>query len=68
MVCNTAFLESTAEKFSYIIFDTHRRKNDCKVFIGIVTQRSLLYDLCGQLVVWEDHFRKRLEVSVHGSG
>ena len=51
VVRNTAFLEGTAEELSHVIFDTHRRKNDGEFFIGIVTKRSLLYDLCGKLVM-----------------
>ena len=51
MVCGTAFLEGTAEKFRYVIFDTHCRKNNGKILIRVLSQRSLLYDLCGQLIV-----------------
>ena len=53
MVCSTAFLEGTAEKFRYVIFDTHCRENNGKIFIRVLSQRSLLYDLCSQLVVWK---------------
>ena len=48
-----ALFESTAEKFSDIVFNTHCSKHDCKVLIGIITQRSLLYDLCGKFVMRE---------------
>ena len=47
----TAFLEGTAEELSDIVFDTHRCEHDGEFFIGVVTQRSLLYDLCGKLIV-----------------
>ena len=53
VIRSTAFFESTAEKFCNIVFNTHSCKNDCKVFIGITAQRSLLYDLCSQLVMWK---------------
>ena len=47
----TAFLKGPAEEFCNIVFNTHSGKYDCKLFIGIISQRCLLYDLCCQLVV-----------------
>ena len=51
MVGSTAFLKGTAEKFSYVIFYAHCCKYNGKVFIGVASQRSLLYDLRSKFVV-----------------
>ena len=51
MVCNTALLEGSAEEISYVMLDTHCGEYDGEIFIGTAAQGSLLYDLCGKLVV-----------------
>ena len=53
VVCSSAFLEGTAEKFCDIIFDTHCCENNGKFFIRAFSQGCLLYDLCSQLIVWK---------------
>ena len=53
VVRNTAFFESLAEEFCYVIFNTHSCENDRKFFIGIITKRSLFYDLSCQTVMWQ---------------
>ncbi len=47
----TALLKGSAEELCYVIFNTHSCKYNGKVLIRICTQRSLLYDLCSQLIV-----------------
>ena len=51
MIGGSAFLKGTAEKFCHIIFNAHCCENNGKFLIGILSQRGLLYDLCGQLIV-----------------
>ena len=51
MIGNTALFEGFAEEFGNIVFDTHCSEYDCKFLIGVVSQRSLLYNLCSQLVM-----------------
>ncbi len=51
MVGNTAFFKSIAEEISDIMLYTHSGKYNRKLFIGIITKRSLLYDLCRKLVM-----------------
>ena len=51
MVGYAAFLKGPAEKFRYVVFYTHCRKDNGEVFITVPSQRSLLYDLGRQLVM-----------------
>ena len=51
MVCNTALLKGSAEEISYVMLDTHCGEYDGEILIRAAAQRSLLYDLCGKLVV-----------------
>ena len=51
MVCNTALLKGSAEEISYVMLDTHCGEYDGEILIRAAAKRSLLYDLCGKLVV-----------------
>ena len=51
MVCNTALLKGSAEEISYVMLDTHCGEYDGEILIRAAAQRSLLYNLCGKLVV-----------------
>ena len=53
MVGNTAFFKSIPEEISDIMLDSHSGKYNSKLFIGIIPQRGLLYDLCRKLVMRE---------------
>ena len=46
-----AFLKGTAEKFCHIVFDAHGGEHDREFFIAVAAEGSLLYDLCGKLVM-----------------
>ena len=47
----SAFLEGPAEEFCYVILYTHCCKDNGKVLIIVASQRSLLHDLGGKLVM-----------------
>ena len=49
----TAFFKCALEKFRNVMLDTHRSKYNSKFFIGIISERSLFYNLSGKLVVWK---------------
>ena len=51
VVGNAAFFKSSAEEVGNIMFDTHGGKYNGKFFIGIISERRLLYDLGCQLVM-----------------
>ena len=51
VVCNTAFFKGSAEEICHIVFDAHGGKYNGKFFIGIISERRLLYDLGCQLVM-----------------
>ena len=51
MICHTAFLKCLTEEFRHIVLHTHCSEYNCELFIRIVTKRSLLYDLCRELVM-----------------
>ena len=59
----------TAEEFGNIVFDTHCSEYDCKFLIGVVSQRSLLYNLCSQLIMGKSVSRedRKLLASDQGS-
>ena len=67
MVGNTAFFKSIPEEISDIMLDSHSGKYNSKLFIGIIPQRGLLYDLCRKLVMRGVRFLRKSEVSVRGS-
>ena len=50
---NTALFKGAAEEISHIVFDTHSGEYDSEFLVRILSQRSLLYDLCSQLIVWK---------------
>ena len=51
VVGNAAFLKSMAEEISYVMFNAHGGKYDREFLIRVFSKRSLLYNLCSQLVV-----------------
>ena len=53
VVGNSAVFKSAAEEISNIMLNTHCGKYNRKLFVGIFSQRSLFYNLCGKLVVWK---------------
>ena len=50
---NTTLFKGAAEEISHIVFDTHSGEYDSEFLVRILSQRSLLYDLCSQLVMWK---------------
>lgn len=51
MIGNAAVFKGSAEKVSYVMFYAHSGKDDGKLFLGILSQRSLFYDLGRKLVM-----------------
>ena len=51
MICHTAFLKCLTEEFCHVMLDSHRTEYNRKLFIRIVSKRSLLYDLCRELIM-----------------
>ena len=51
MIRNSAFFESSFEKFGYVVLYAHSGKYNREFFVGIVSQRGLLYDLSSQLIM-----------------
>ena len=51
VICNAAFLKGMPEEISNVMFDAHSGKYNGKLFVGILTEGSLFYNLCRQLVV-----------------
>ena len=48
---NTAFLKGAAEEISHIMLNAHGSKDNGKFLVRIITQRSLLNNLCSQLIM-----------------
>ena len=47
------FIQKYSGRISDIMLDSHSGKYNSKLFIGIIPQRGLLYDLCRKLVMRE---------------
>ena len=51
MIGDAAFFKGAAEKVRHIMFDTHGGKDNGEFFFGIISKRSLAYNLSSQLVM-----------------
>ena len=48
---SSALIKCAAEEIRYVVLHAHSCEYDTELFIGIITQGSLLYQLCCQLIM-----------------